>query len=427
MMKSFFASIYKDICLFLSASGILSLLLPALAALLMLAGSNDTAAADLSVKPFAVAVYDLDETLMSRSLISQFKEIDLFSNVKVYTSEDITSGAFDTIDTEENGNIKRSDALFSVDAFKDCAAIITIPTDFFYDLYTEDETRVRLYTNEKMAVESRITENIISGVARIIAGERAAWSAAYTERYGENFHEDGELLDAYLDSAAASIIEGALGRRSVLYDGESMAQIESNVKNTFFAAAAIMLFFLVSLGVVKTMPDERRMGLFDRFVSIGGNVIELILSKLVSGAVFCSAGIVPLILILRPELGGAGMLPLLALIFAFLSCFFVVLAFGFITGNTEQFMLAGGMATALSLLFGGAIYPFALLPEYAKKIGAVSNAKHLINALSNKSGIMLSSIVPLALIITIAVTVSFIAFLLGTQRRGKRLVKRSGV
>ena len=90
-------------------------------------------------------------------------------------------------------------------------------------------------------------------------------------------------------------------------------------------------------------------------------------------------------------------------------------------------MLAGGMATALSLLFGGAIYPFALLPEYAKKIGAVSNAKHLINALSNKSGIMLSSIVPLALIITIAVTVSFIAFLLGTQRRGKRLVKRSGV
>ena len=90
-------------------------------------------------------------------------------------------------------------------------------------------------------------------------------------------------------------------------------------------------------------------------------------------------------------------------------------------------MLAGGTATALSLIFGGAIYPFALLPEYAKKLGVASNARHLIYALSNKSDIMRSSIVPLALIISIAVIVSLLVFILGTKRSGKPRMKRSGV
>lgn len=417
-MRSFIASVYKDICLFLSASGVLGLLLPVLVALLMLVGFNDTAEADLSIRPFAVAVVDLDETMMSRSLISQFKRIDMFSSVEVYTNDELTS-VFGNGCIDENGDLIARDGLFRQRKTRELAAVITLPKDFFYDIYTGDEKSVRLVSNSGMSVESRLVEDVVSGVGRMIAGERAAWQAAYTEKYGADFADDPALFDEYLDNAARSIIDGALGRRSVFADDERTAEIKSNVKNTFFACSSIMLFFLVSLGVLKTLPDEKRIGLFDRFVSAGGNIPLLIMSKLVSALFFVSAGTAPLILILRPDLtGGAAA----ALALAFLSSFFTVLALCSITKNTEQLMLVGGTVTAFSLLFGGAIYPYELLPDALKKLSSITNARHLIYALSNGESIVKNSLVPLGVITAAAMIFAAFFYLVGSGRSVKKRI-----
>ena len=75
-MKGFRAAFYKDMKLLWRGSGLAVLLLP-----LLLSAAFSLFAADLSdqtgIRPFMIAVRDRDQTLMSGSLISQMRELEL--------------------------------------------------------------------------------------------------------------------------------------------------------------------------------------------------------------------------------------------------------------------------------------------------------------------------------------------------------------
>ncbi|MBO4879714.1 MAG: ABC transporter permease, partial [Clostridia bacterium] len=292
-MKSFFASIYKDICLFLSVSGIMSLLLPALVAAAFFLGMCDASDVEVAVEPFAVAVIDLDETMMSRTLLTQFREVDLLSEVRIYHTAQLgasADGKKQQIAFDENNVLIPSDGLFDDPRFQDCAAVITVPKDFFYDAYTGDEGPVHLVLNGRMPLESALTENMITSVMGILKSERAAWYSAYSLKAGGEF--DTADFAEFCSRSSDSIIASALTRRELLAASGTDEALAGNTKNTFFTCAASMLMLFVSAGVLKTLPDERRLGLADRFFSIGGKPISLILSKLTAAAVFCAAGLI---------------------------------------------------------------------------------------------------------------------------------------
>jgi hypothetical protein len=392
-MKSFFASLYKDICLFLSVSGLLSLLLPALAAAAFFFGLSDSSKADMTVKPFAVALVDLDETEMSETLIDQFSEVELLSEVRVYHRGDFAEADGKTeVRLGADDKLVPSDGMFSDALFSDCAAVITVPLDFFYDAYTGDEGPVHVILNGKMPLESALTENIVGSVMGILKSERAAWYAAYSLKAGGEF--DPADFDSFCADSSISIVASALGRKSVLDDRDTTEQMKSSTKNTFFTCACSMLLLFVSAGVLKTLPDERRLGLVDRFVSIGGKPFSLILSKLLAAAVFCAVGIVPVLLILRPE---ASALTYAAIVCCFFASFAVMLALTRLTRSTEQYMLFGGLITVASLLFGGTIYPSPLLPKFASAIGVITAPRYLLNSF-NQNNIFKKSILPLMII-----------------------------
>ena len=374
-MKSFFASIYKDLCLFLSVTGIMSLLLPALAAAAYHFGLSDSAKVDMTVEPFAVAVLDMDDTSMSNTLLKQFADVDLLSEVRVFHADEIESmsAANPSVRFDGEGRLAAADGMFDEPMFRGCAAVITIPMDFFYDAYTGDEGPVHLVLNGKMPLESALTENTVCSVMGILKSERAAWYAAYSLKAGGEF--DPADFGDFCADASVSILESALGRKSVVDAAKASETLKSNTKNTFFTCACSMLMLFVCAGVLKTLPDERRLGLVDRFVSVGGRPAALVLSKLVAAAVFCAAGLVPVMLILKPELTP---LSYIAVVCGFLACFAVMLALTKLARGTEQYMLFGGLITAASLLFGGVIYPSPLLPGLARAIGCVTVPKYLL-------------------------------------------------
>ena len=109
-MNSLKASIYKDICLFLSLSGVLSLILPALVAAALMLGLNDAAAQERRVEPFRIAVYDRDETMMSRSLANQLRDVELFSAVTNLKRSDIEKKDASLLDAE--GELIRDEKVF---------------------------------------------------------------------------------------------------------------------------------------------------------------------------------------------------------------------------------------------------------------------------------------------------------------------------
>ncbi|MBQ3938503.1 MAG: ABC transporter permease [Clostridia bacterium] len=410
-MNSLKAGIYKDICLFLSVSGILSLLLPALVAAALLLGLNDAAAVKTNVEPFPIAIYDRDDTLMSRSLISQLRNVELFSNITVLNSEKLAAAS---IPADESGAIEAVDKLFDAAPLSGCAAVITIPYDFFYDAYTGDEEPVSVILNDAMPLEGAITSSLTTSVADILNSERAAWYAAYSLKNGGEFDRDD--FANYCADASASILDSALGRRSVIKNTNIKTEISTSVKQSFFTCACSMLLLFVPAGVLKTLPDERRVGLAGRLISIGGSVTGLILSKLIASFILCSAGLAPVIAILRPQLSLVSCSALLA---AFLAGFALMLALTSVTRSTEQFMLGAGLVTAASLLFGGTIYPAALLPRFASAIGDVTIPKYLLAALTARKGEW-KHVLPLVMIAAAALAVYFFS---GAVRRSLKARK----
>ena len=353
-MRSLCANIYKDICLFLTGRGLVALLLPVLFALGLLLGLNDTADASRAVKPFPIAVFDRDATLMSGSLLTQLRRVSLFSSVRAIDAEGLT--------LDENGDILPAEGLFSSERLRGFAALVTIPKDFFYDAYTENEAEVRVILNGEMPLESALTSTLVGSVAGILKSERAAWFAAYLLKNG------GEAPDGdadYLRDTANGIVESALGRLAV-FKNDAGGGMARSVKNTFFACAVSMLMLLVSIGVLKTLPDERRLSLSERYASLGGSFFQLIVSKAIAAFVFFLLGAAPLAALLQPEMG-AELAPML--IAAFAAGFSAVLVLSRVCGESGGFMLCGALFTAAELILGGAIYPSVLLPKAARLIG----------------------------------------------------------
>ena len=86
-MNGFLAALKKDMCLFFRKGGLFSLLFPLLLLPLFLFFFRGSSG---GLQAFPVSVIDEDETLMSKTLIRQMEEVELFSEVHKISREDIS-------------------------------------------------------------------------------------------------------------------------------------------------------------------------------------------------------------------------------------------------------------------------------------------------------------------------------------------------
>ena len=365
--RSFAACVRKDICLFSSAAGIACLLLPFIAACLLAFGLNDALAAENVIEPFPVAVIDRDETVMSRMLIGQLRRIELFSEVRCVSGSEFDSAfrtaedAAPTVDFEE-------------DMLAGCAAAVTIPKDYFYSVYYMDEGKVDAWLNGEMPLESELTADIIESVAEIMAGERAAMLAAF--RIAEGDEPSAEAVQRFRDACANAVLDSALGRRAVFKDSAGAFGVRSVdvIREKYFVCAVCMLFFSVSLGIMKTVPDELQMGTAKRFICSGGSRTAFSASKFAAAAVICTVGAVPLVLVFKTPFSAR---LLLTLLLGSTVCAELMFLLSLAFKRTERFMLAGGIVMLAALFAGGVIYPLNLMPEAVQKLSILSVARHM--------------------------------------------------
>ena len=161
-MSGLKAALCKDLKLFFSGAGVAALLLPFLLLAAFRIGLGDLTTQSY-VQPFPIAVRDEDDTIMSRSLIAQMKRIELFSDVAVLEEETSNAQALD----------------------QGAAAVITIPKDFFYDLYTMTDCPVSIVLNGDMQLESTLIYSVFGSVMDIIRGNQVAYTAVYQLCYGD--------------------------------------------------------------------------------------------------------------------------------------------------------------------------------------------------------------------------------------------------
>ena len=333
-MKRFCALLTKDLRLFFRRSGVVSLALS-----LVLLGALALGGGDLSqgayVEPFPIAVRDEDQTLMSASLIGQMKQVELFSEI-------IDGGSATDASLMDRG----------------AAAVVTIPKDFFYDLYTMEPVTVELALNEDMPLESSLIRAVFTSVMDIIAANESVHLAVYAFCYGPlDQQEQAQLWEEFSNR----LLRDALGRQLV-FDTELMAVDTANtVQSALRLCALSMLCLFFPMASVQAVPGERDTGLLARYRAAGGSVLPFLLAKLVTGLLLTLPTLaVVLVLFCREILLRA----LSSMLLVYVGAWGVLLILAVTAKDGAAAQRRGNVFLLLNLLAGGAVYPLPLLPDW---------------------------------------------------------------
>ena len=343
-MRSFFACLKKDMMLFFAhkTSAILTLVLPLAVFFVMQYGMAETVSKRNYVESFKIAVVDEDQTLMSKTLTEQLKNISLFS--EVYETDFAENSLF-----EDN-----------------FAGVITIPKDFFYAAYDMENIPIGLVLNSQMPVESEILYSLVSSVSDILAADQRAVLAEYLLQYGELGEEHKSAL---YEEASLQVIRDALNRQEIFSIAEQGAEEERLIKLSIYSCSLTLLIMLVCLQVVKTVPEEMEMGIAERFIAAGGKSSSLVLSKFTAAVLL----LLPVVLVLNFAFGFANDLSLLLLVFvSVVISFSIYLFFAVICRNTAKVQMLSNAFLIVSLIAGGAIYPVQLLPAYIRPLSSLT-------------------------------------------------------
>lgn len=241
-MNGFIAAIRKDLILFFRKGGAFSLLFPLLLFPFFLFFFRGTSG---SFRSFPVSVVDEDETIMSKTLIRQMEDVELFSEVHRIRREEI--------DRElQEGSV----------------GVLCIPKDFFYTAYRFQGEPVELILNEKRPTESAILESVFTSIMKIMEKEQEVSLSVYHTAYGDKLSEKEE--EALYESASERLLSAVLRRQLVFQD----TNIESNVATALLIRISSALLFLflsfTALSMVAAVPEEAEKGIVSRFRQMGG-------------------------------------------------------------------------------------------------------------------------------------------------------------
>ena len=374
-----FACIKKDIRLVFGKGwkSVLLLIVPIVLLLAMSLFMGKMANAGAFTEPFAIAVRDEDDTVMSKMLIQQLRAVALFDSVR-----SVKGGTDEEILTD------------------DCAAVITIPKDFFYDLYDMQDTDVVITLRGSMPRESAIVKSAVAALAGILEQNQRIYYAAARIRYGE-LHSR-EMNEVYYRYSEASVND-ALNRLEYFSIG-SLYEDELQSRTIFFAAGICsVLILFVPLCVLRSLQEEREMGIHERFVSSGSSSLLLLAAKYLADLLLIAFSVAVLLIITRIPHAGKLILPLLCLTTVSFLLFYLI---GMLCGSTERAQLIGSVMLLLMLLLGGAIFPYRLLPEKLQFAAAATvpyYVERVFYAVSLDRGI--SEIVRILLPVLIAIPV----------------------
>ncbi len=341
-MRAFLASFYKDLKLILSSAGVLAVLLPLLLLPALALGMGDLGRAGL-VSAFPIAVRDRDATVVSRSLITQLRDVGLFSEVRVLEEGET--------DAEAIG--------------RGAVAVATIPEDFFYEVYKMADCPVEVTLNSATPLQSSLFKSVFESIMGIIRANHASTLGTYSFVYGEL---TPEVVSQMRQEAGNQLVLDALGRQTVFTALPEPEDLTGALMRRLSACVLGVLAILFALSSAETVPEELGLGVLPRFRSAGLGVWPFILSKLLSAALLSLPGAVAAAVI-----SGAGVLFTLGVWMVLLAAAFAMMTATALAAPTVSGAQRwGNLIVLVSLALGGTLWPLRLLPGPLRALGRLT-------------------------------------------------------
>ena len=325
-MRGFIASFYKDLRLMLDKTGLLTIVLALLTVPVFLYGMRGFSPESVA-RPFPIAVRDRDNTFMSRSLLSQIAEIELFSEVNR-----LEEGVSDK-EALARGN----------------AAIVTIPKDFFYVMYYGGDCPVGIVFNESQPLQASVARALFTSVLDIIAADQSAFRAAYRFAYGDAFDTRKEQM---YEEASKVVFLDALGRQSIFEEAIDLSDTPGVLRRKLTAMLLPMLSLLFAASALTSLARERQAGITARLAAQGAREGAFVFSKFAVTLLF----LVPMCVLLYVLSGTGKPLP-----FALLAGLTVLASFAVMSGvvsflrDESDARRLCNLYLLLSLFFGGTL------------------------------------------------------------------------
>ena len=336
-MKGLLACIRKDIRLLIGSGwrALAMLLLPVLLTLAMFLGMADIANQRAHIEGFSIAIRDLDDTLMSRILINQLHDIELFETI-YQVGQESDEEVFEQLEV---------------------AGILTIPKDFFFSLYDMRNYTVEIALNGNMPLETTIFQSLVASVMDIVSENQQMTWAVHTFAYGEL---DQAGRSELYQQASLRIVQDVLGRQGVF--ARERVVLDEATDTAIFLYGSILSVFLmfIPLCILKTLPEEMKIGILPRYIARGGSLIGLLVSKGLAALLICSPIWVLLTIFLFPFSWGMALGLFLS---CFLASFALFLLISTLVQTPARSQLVGNVILLLFMVLGGALYPLRLLPE----------------------------------------------------------------
>ncbi|SET14127.1 ABC-2 family transporter protein [[Clostridium] aminophilum] len=371
-MSGFKACLFKDLKLFFKRAGVLSLLLPLLLYTAMYFGFRSFSSS-AAVQPFPIAIRDEDNTLMSRNLILQMKDIPMFSEVRVL----------------ENGETDREVLE------QGAAAVVTIPQYLFYKMYAVEECPVDVAVNDRMELPSALFRSIFGSIMSIMESDESSFRGAYRYMYtlqngadaAARDLEDPDIREEINRKASSELLSDALGRQTIFDTEYSASRIMiTSVLRDILAGIFLIMVLGYAVTALKTIPEERRLGVIPRLEALGHSSIVFYLSKLI--AVFLL--LMPILLglfCLLPRKAFWMILPWTALLI--LLGFLEILLIAEIARDSRWIQQIGNLFLLLMLISGGTFWPRAALPGFLRAVSGLSVSYYFSEILEIASNRML--------------------------------------
>lgn len=309
---------------------------------------NDEGEAKL-FQPLAVSIVDHDESVISYVIRTQLSELETIGNVYL-----------DDMETAQN-RLEANQILM----------IIELPEDFYEQALVQDHRdSINIWLNEQMPAESNLLARLLDDAANSISSVQAALHA-----YQEELRlvvEDEQLFQKYSEAATLDVAFKLIQRNNMV-----IIEQEARMRQVWFVVAALLSLFamLPALLVLMLVQQEISSGQHARLLAANVSWWQLHLAKIVIGLIWLLAGLVPMAFVSRGFLPQLRLLPILgALIPLFLSTSLICIALAYRSNRTESVMLTAWMLLLAFLLFGGAIYPWQLLPGWMRMIRPLSPA-----------------------------------------------------
>jgi len=304
------------------------------------------------IEPFPVAVVDLEGTTVTRMLIKQVEEIDVFSEILLL---------------EEDEAIKKL-------ADKEVGAVIILPEDLSVSVSYGENKPVTVIGNSEMPLKAYVVKNIIQSAANLVSSAQSAIITIY--RYDEMAGLSGEELEVKYNNAIADYFVEALSRSKVFTETEEEMQFTLTPAEYFTAALIVVFMMFAGMPGMKMLVSERSEGITKRLSASPVKMWKVILSKLLVSSLVLVIEFGVIVLFTSKVFSnywGAPVKNILMLvggIIVAVSAWSVFVAA--ISTTPASADIIGNLGVLLMAVAGGNIYPLSSMPKFVKGISKLT-------------------------------------------------------